>query len=137
MIESIETTPAPLSNLDKLKAEVVPESRQLSIFTPRNAVWRGSEIGYCVPIYCASCSAPGGLVPQENMTFAFYLCNECFKLYGHLTTMMVMPDEQFWEMLKQEQLDQYGRLLTNEELITIVEADASPLATLIKQGRLL
>jgi hypothetical protein len=26
-----------------------------------------------VPIYCANCGAAGGLVPEENKTFAFWL----------------------------------------------------------------
>jgi hypothetical protein len=74
-------------------------------------------------------------VPEENMTYAFWLCNECFKTYGHLTAMMVLPDEHFWAEVKAEQLEKYGRLLSNEEITEIVAADSSPLATLIKEGR--
>ena len=119
--------------LDKLKADVLPESRQLGVYTQRNVV---NICGaYWVPIYCASCSTKGGMVPEENMTFACWLCNNCYARYGHLTNLMVMPDEVFWERLIQEQLDSFNRILTNEELTAIVEADASPLATLIKQGR--
>jgi len=91
--------------------------------------------GYWVPIYCASCGAEGGLVPVENMTFAFYLCTPCFAKHGALTNMMMMPDEVFWEKVKQAQLEQYGRVLSTEELQAVVEADASPLARLIRQGR--
>ena len=86
------------------------------------------------PIYCASCGAAGGMVPQENTTFAFWLCNPCFATHGELTNVMMMPDEVFWGHVAQEQMEKYGRLLTNEELTDVVAADGSPLATLIKQG---
>ena len=88
-----------------------------------------------VPIYCAFCGAEGGLVPEENTTFVFWMCNSCFKTHGEITNLYVMPDEVFWEKVKQEQLTEFGRFLTEQELVQVVEADASPLATLIKQRR--
>ena len=45
---------------------------------------------------------------------------------------MMMPDEVFWEKLKQEQLETYGRFLTEQELIALVEEGTSSLAKLIK-----
>lgn len=94
-----------------------------------------SALGNQTPIFCANCGADGGLVPEESCTFAFYLCNPCFATCGELTTFAVMPDEVFFEKLKQEQLASYGRYLTEPEVAAIVAADASPLATLIKEGR--
>ncbi len=114
-------------------ATILPESRLRTVLTPKGARNRG-VMGFNVPIFCASCGAQGGEVPEENMTFAFWLCNPCFATYGELTNMMVLPDEVFWERLKQEQLEKYGRLLTHQELLDVVAADASPLATLIKEG---
>lgn len=93
------------------------------VFTP-NGAW--------VPVFCANCGHDGGLVPEENMTFVFYLCNKCAETYGKITGMMMMPDEVFWERLRQEQLASHGRYLSLDELAAVVEADASPLATLIK-----
>jgi hypothetical protein len=46
-----------------------------------------------------------------------------------------MPDEVFWETQRQEQLATHGRELSITEVVDIVAADASPLATLIKSGR--
>lgn len=112
---------------------ILPDSRATTIFTPRGAT--PGPGGFWIPIFCASCGREGGKVPEENMTFVFWLCNPCFAVYGELTNMMVMPDEVFWEKIKQEQLSAYGRLLSTEELQVLVEADATPLATLIKQGR--
>ncbi len=92
-----------------------------------------TALGISVPIFCANCGAPGGEVPEENMTFAFYLCTKCAETHGHIAGMMMMPDEVFFEQIKQEQLEAHGRFLTETELVTILEADASPLATLLKE----
>ena len=91
--------------------------------------------GMWVPLYCAHCHKQCGNVPEDNMTFAFYLCNDCFASCGELTNMMVMPDEVFWEKLKQAQLEEHGRFLTEPELSAVVAADASPLATLVLERR--
>jgi hypothetical protein len=46
-----------------------------------------------------------------------------------------MPDEVFFEQVRQEQLASHGRYLTDIELAAAVENDASsPLAKLLKQG---
>ncbi|MEO6564806.1 MAG: hypothetical protein ABIO63_02120 [Casimicrobiaceae bacterium] len=115
------------------RADVLPDSRLGTVLTPKRAEWRVGA--FWVPIFCASCGVEGGKVPEENMTFAFWLCQPCFAKYGVLADMMVTPDEVFYEKLKQEQLEAYGRFLTAPELIAVVEADATPLATLIQQGR--
>ena len=88
---------------------------------------------WMIPIYCANCGADGGFVTAEAINFAFYLCNECFEACGELTNMYVMPDEVFWEKMKQEQLESHGHYLTELELARVIEEDNSPLATLIKQ----
>jgi len=94
-----------------------------------------SVLGTWVPIFCANCGKEGGSCPEENMTFLFYLCPKCHETYGAIAGTMVMPDEVFFEKLKQEQLASYGRYLTEQELLTVVQEDASPLARLIKSGR--
>jgi len=110
-------------------AEILPDSRARDasrILMGHGGVW--------VPVFCANCGADGGMVPEDNMTFAFYLCRPCAETHGAIAGMMMMPDEVFFERLKQEQLEAHGRFLTEQELIAIVEADASPLAKLIKEG---
>lgn len=87
------------------------------------------------PIYCANCGVEGGMVPTENMTFAFWLCRTCEATCGEIAGTMRMPDEIFWGRLAEEQLESYGRFLTEQEFIQVVEADASPLSLLIKEGR--
>lgn len=111
--------------------DVLPDSRARD---SRGAIM--TPMGYMVPIFCANCGVKGGLTFEENMTFLFWQCNPCFAKYGQLTNTMVMPDEVYWQKLRDEQMERYHRLLSNEELLSIVEADATPLATLIKtQGR--
>lgn len=75
------------------------------------------------------------MVPEENMTFAFWLCNDCFAKHGELTNTMVMPDEVFWAKVQEEQQESYGRALSTSELVAVVAADASPLATLLTERR--
>lgn len=118
--------------IDHLTAPVLPDSRLSTPFTPKGA--KIGPLGWMVPIYCANCGVSGGDVPQENCDFAFWLCTTCYEKYGHVTPFMVTPDEVFWEQVKQEQIARYGRELSTPELIAVVDADVSPLATLIRQG---
>jgi hypothetical protein len=90
--------------------------------------------GVLVPVFCANCGRDGGWCPEENMTFLFYLCSTCAETHGQIAGTMLMPDEVFFERLRQEQVEAYGRYLTQQELTQVVEAGGSPLATLLKSG---
>ena len=119
---------------DPLAADLLPDSRASFVSTPRGATW---QLGaYWVPIYCASCHKEGGKVPEENMTFAFWICQDCEPKYGHLTAHMMVPDAAFWETVRQEQLAHGAqRPLTTQELQAEIEGGATPLSTLLRQGR--
>lgn len=108
---------------------VLPDSRAAN---PTGLV--PSVNGWQVPIFCASCGVKGGLVPEENMTFAFWLCNPCFAAHGEITNTMVMPDEVFWEEVKHAQLDKYGHNLTPEETIASL-ADPESLESRLARDR--
>lgn len=116
---------------------VAPDCRLSKITTPKGAI-QGS-MGWMEPVFCANCGVRGPDVPAENMTFAFWLCdkqiNGCFERFGAIAGTMVMPDQVFWQKIKEESLEHYGRELTHEELGAVVASDTSPLATLIKEGR--
>jgi len=109
--------------------DILPDSRAKEtkgrIFTPGGA-W--------VPFFCANCGKECGSCPEENMTFLFYLCPKCFETHGQITATMVVPDKVFFDRIKHEQMDKHGRLLSQAELLQVVQEDASPLATLIKEG---
>lgn len=98
-----------------MSLSLFPDSRLRLIATPHDAINVGVA-GYWVPIFCASCGCDGGAVPQENMSFAFWLCNSCFDKHGASTLFMTTPDSVFWEEVKQAQLAKYGRFLTPEEV---------------------
>lgn len=110
--------------------DILPDSRAREtkgrIFT---------QIGVWIPVFCANCGVPGGSCPEENMTFLFYLCNKCAETHGAIAGTMMMPDEVFFQKLKEEQIASYGRYLTQPELAAVVEADASPLAKLLKEAK--
>lgn len=112
------------------KGDLLPDSRAREtkgrVFTPHGAF---------VPVFCANCGAPGGHCPEENMTFMFYLCNKCAETHGQIAGTLMMPDEVFFEKVREEQLASHGRYLTPNEVAAVLEADASPLAKLIKSGR--
>lgn len=116
-----------------MSKDILPDCRLRVLHTPKGVIH--SPMGNWVPIFCANCGGPGGAVPEENMTFVFYLCNACAEQHGEIAGTMLMPDEVFWEKLKQEQLEAHGRFLTEQEIVDAVESDASPLATLINERR--
>lgn len=114
---------------DPLTADILPDSRLRS---SKGAVWRTGA--WWVPVFCASCGKPYGYVPEENCSFACWLCDDCSNAYGAVAGAMMMPDEVFWEKVKQEQLDRHGRLLTEPELIREAENTTTPLGKLLNQG---
>ena len=79
------------------KSVVLPDSRCLD---PKGLI--RSKAGMWVPVFCANCGKPGGMVPEANMTFAFYLCNYCVEVHGAVANTMLVPDEVFWAEMAQE-----------------------------------
>jgi hypothetical protein len=79
------------------KLETLPDSR---LKTLKESLRVGST-GNWQPIYCANCGHPGGRVPEENMTFAFWLCNNCYETHGAIAATMAVPDEIFWRELQE------------------------------------
>lgn len=109
--------------------ELLPDSRAK---VTRGRVF--SANGAWVPVFCANCGKPGGMCPEENMTFLFYQCTPCSEKWGHLTGTMLMPDEVFFERVRQEQLASHGHYLSEQELVQVVTEDSTPLARLLKAG---
>lgn len=84
--------------------------------------------------FCMSCGKDCGYVMQEN-GFVGWLCPKCEPVYGHIDGLYLEPDFQHWARIELEQLNTYGRRLTEQELLTVAQADATPLASLINEGR--
>lgn len=81
----------------------------------KNVIFRGG-IPW-VPIFCANCGKDGGLVPEETKQFAFYLCLPCADKWSPQVDTMMVPDEVFWEEVKQAQLERMGREMTALEVM--------------------
>lgn len=97
--------------------------------------FRGVGFINWVPVFCANCGKPKGYVPEDNMDFAFWLCDPCSDKWGGKLGVVLMPDEIFWQKVKFEQLEKYGRLLSPEELLTAAEETTSPLSKLLRDRR--
>lgn len=86
-----------------------------------------------VPIFCANCGADGGIVPEENTTFAFYLCNPCAEKYGNIEGTYVESDVAFWEKVHAAQLEKYGRVLEPGEIVEQLKDGNSLLSKLARE----
>ena len=98
-----------------MSIDLLPESRAKNAGTPKKSVWRGNM--WWVPVYCANCGKEHGSVPEENCTFAFFLCDNCADKCGPIAGMYMEPDAVFYKKVEEAQLEKYGRLLTTEELL--------------------
>lgn len=86
-----------------------------------------------IPLFCANCGRDCGYVPEENMRHCFYLCDRC-EVHAHEAGLMGVPDEVFWQKVREEQLEKHGRLLSETELITAAESTTTPLSKLLRDG---
>lgn len=98
----------------------------------RGAVFVDGE--WMQPLHCGSCHKQQGLV-SASATFAFWLCRDCETKHGHIEGVYAVPDAVFYQQAREEQLEKYGRLLSPKELLDVVDANSSPLATLLNEGR--
>jgi len=113
-----------------MTVDILPDSR---LKTTKGAK-PSKTLGWWVPVFCAICGVPYGYVPEENCSFACWLCNDCSDTYGTIFGMMLMPDEVFWKKVEAAQIEKYGRPLNKLELEQEAESTSS-LGRLIKEGK--
>lgn len=112
--------------------EILPDSRMPTVVTARGAV--NSKLGWWQPIYCANCGKPGGFVPEENMTYAFYLCDDpCATQYGEIASTMCIPDDVFYAKVAELQTEKYGRMLSPVEMVSELDNPDSSLSRMAQQ----
>ena len=94
--------------------ELLPESR---LRNPKGSK-RFMGLNW-VPLYCANCGVEGGYVPEDSLScnYSHYECLPCAEKLGELVGHYKVPDEVFWEKVKQAQLEEDGRELTEQEVI--------------------
>lgn len=92
-------------------------------------------------LFCANCGTEGGRVMETDIPnadeFAFYLCIPCSEKYGHVPNMMNVPDEVFWQKVREAQMERYGRELEPQEQIRELDSSDSMLSKLAKDRRAL
>lgn len=81
-----------------MSVDLLPDSRCLD---PKGLI--RSKAGMWVPVFCANCGKAGGMVPEANTTFMFYLCNLCAETHGAVANTLMIPDEVFFGEIAAEQ----------------------------------
>lgn len=108
---------------------ILPDSR---LSTSRVVIRHGGM--NWVNVFCANCGKEHGMVPEENCDFACFLCDPCAEKYGEQFGEAMMPDEVFWQKVREEQLEKYGRLLSPKELQALSESSCNSLSKLLRDG---
>lgn len=92
------------------------------------------------PVFCANCHAIAPFVVDEGMAFAFYLCeaeqNDCASKWQHVVGTIAVPDEVFFERVKQAQLEHDGRELSATEQAEALKSSDHYLSKLAKDRAL-
>jgi len=114
--------------------DILPDSRLQDTKGTVRGQWNKLSSLNWVPVFCANCGIPYGYVPEENCTFACWLCDQCAEKWGLEYGLALMPDEVFWERVKLEQLERYARLLSPEELQVVAESTWNSLSTLLRES---
>lgn len=113
--------------------DVIPDSRLNATFTPKGSVWKDGM--WWQPLFCANCGMRCGIVPEEGMDFAFYLCPKCFEAHGTIAGTYAMPDDAYNARLRELQLEKHGRMLTPVELLIALDDVNNPLSRLGRERR--
>lgn len=91
---------------------------------------------YMVPIYCINCGVQGPNVIDADwgavQNFAAYICQDCADKNPEAFGAMITPDELFWSKLHAAQTEEFGRDLTEPELIEALKDNTSVIAQLAK-----
>jgi len=89
-----------------------------------------------LPIFCANCGVQHGQVLETDWervkNFAFCLCDACAQKWSPLVDTMMAPDEAFWRKFHAVQMDEFGRELTEAELVEALKDDNHVIAKLCK-----
>jgi hypothetical protein len=110
---------------------ILPDSRAK---TNRGSIW--SREGNYIPIYCANCGVPWGMVPERMITGAFALCQKCADTNGPIAHTYQESDASFWRRAEEAQKEEFGRMLNPFELAVQLDDLTSVLAGLANEWRI-
>jgi hypothetical protein len=116
--------------------DVLPDSRLLSsrVAVSGTHPYADGKINW-VQVFCANCGTPYGYVPEQNCSFACWLCTPCAEKWGTQFGDSLVPDEVFWKRVQAEMLDKYGRILTDAEIQDAAQASCNPLSILLREEK--
>lgn len=115
--------------------DLLPDSRMKSPTGSTRIHWGEWGMLNMQPIFCANCGKLGAYTPEENITFAFWLCDHpCAEQWGHLAGTYTSPDEVYWEKVKGEMMEQHGHYLDEAGVLQAEANDGNSLATLLKES---
>lgn len=106
---------------------ILPDSRMKRPKSSRTMFWPGVGNIEVEQVFCANCGKLHGWVPQQNTTYAFWLCMPCSETYGSKLPGYLMPDEVYWELVRQETGG-----LTLAKCKELMESAASLLSKLVR-----
>ncbi len=91
----------------------------------------------CWEVFCANC---GTIVFYAQVTevpaeYAFSLCNDCVEKYGEPAGFMKTPDEIFWDRCRDAMLEDYGKVLTTDEILVELDHPSSVVSMLERDGQ--
>jgi len=88
-------------------------------------------------LYCASCGADGGRVLDNYLPkqFAYYICETCLEKHGQVLGTYVEPDEVFRQKVVAAMEEEYGRVLTEGEILDELGNPSSLVSKLEKEGK--
>lgn len=86
-----------------------------------------------VPIFCANCGVPGGYVPEDTCTFAFYWCQPCADSLPPIEGTYVEPDVVFWQKVHDAMVEQYGGILPIHDIVEQLKDGNSMLSKLARE----
>ena len=69
---------------------------------------------------------------ERVKNFAFYLCQPCANKWTPLSNTGIAPDEAFWAKVHDAQIEKFGRVLSDQEIIEALKDDQSIIAKLCK-----
>ena len=65
--------------------------------------------------------------------FAFWLCNGCAEKHGNIPGTFMVPDEVYWQRVKDAQLERYGRELDATEVLDQLRDPESMISKLARE----
>lgn len=112
--------------------DILPDSRTRARKGSTRVVVNG-VVHNMIPVFCASCGVPWGLVPEQFCTFAFVTCNDCDAKHGIIAGLWTEPDAVFWQRVQQAQEKEADQTLA--QLAAKLDDPSSELAKIARDWR--